>query len=73
MYPEGTIILTGISKWAGAGGWRLGAFSFPPELKAVREAMTVLASETYSAVSAPIQYAAMEAYKTDEPVRMDGA
>ena len=28
-YPEGTIISTGISKWAGAGGWRLGLFGFP--------------------------------------------
>ena len=29
-YPEGTIISSGLSKWCGAGGWRLGTFSFPP-------------------------------------------
>jgi aspartate aminotransferase len=26
FYPEGTILSTGLSKWAGAGGWRLGTF-----------------------------------------------
>ena len=31
-YPEGTVIFGGISKWAGAGGWRLGSASFPPNL-----------------------------------------
>ncbi|MGB0723745.1 MAG: pyridoxal phosphate-dependent aminotransferase, partial [Gammaproteobacteria bacterium] len=31
-YPEGTIISNGLSKWAGAGGWRLGAFAFPESL-----------------------------------------
>ena len=32
-YPEGTIISTGLSKWAGAGGWRLGLFVFPKNLR----------------------------------------
>lgn len=27
FYPEGTILSTGLSKWAGAGGWRLGTFT----------------------------------------------
>ena len=27
-YPEGTISSTGLSKWCGAGGWRLGTFIF---------------------------------------------
>jgi len=27
FYPEGTIITEGISKWCGAGGWRLGWIS----------------------------------------------
>ena len=31
-YPEGTIISSGISKWAGAGGWRLDFFAFPKEV-----------------------------------------
>jgi aspartate aminotransferase len=32
-YPEKTIISTGLSKWCGAGGWRLGYQIYPPELK----------------------------------------
>ena len=31
FYPEGTIISSGLSKWCGAGGWRLGTFTFPPD------------------------------------------
>ena len=64
-YPEGTIISTGISKWAGAGGWRLGFFVFSKELSWLREAMTNIASETYTSVSAPIQYAACSAFIKD--------
>jgi len=62
-YPEGTLITTGLSKWAGAGGWRLGAMIIPDELKSVYKAMMALASETFSAVSAPIQFAAVTAYE----------
>lgn len=61
-YPEGTIVASGLSKWAGAGGWRLGTFAFPRELKWLREAMAVVASETFTATSAPIQYAAVSAF-----------
>ena len=28
FYPEGTIITSGLSKWCGAGGWRLGTLIF---------------------------------------------
>ncbi|MDY0078102.1 MAG: aminotransferase class I/II-fold pyridoxal phosphate-dependent enzyme [Bacteroidales bacterium] len=63
FYPEGTIISSGLSKWCGAGGWRLGTFSFPPELHWLREAMATVASETYTSTSAPIQYAAITAFK----------
>ena len=31
--PEGTIISTGLSKWCGAGGWRLGFFAIPESLR----------------------------------------
>ena len=61
-YPEGTITLTGISKWAGAGGWRLGAFVFPSDLRWLLNAMAVYASETHSCVAAPIQYGAVPAF-----------
>ena len=62
-YPEGTIISSGLSKWAGAGGWRLGTFTFPAELKWLLDAMAVVASETFTSTSAPIQYAAVRAFK----------
>lgn len=61
-YPEGTIISSGLSKWCGAGGWRLGTFSFPPGLQWLQEAMAVVASETFTSTSAPIQYAAVKAF-----------
>ena len=35
FYPEGTIISSGLSKWCGAGGWRLGFFVIPEKLKKV--------------------------------------
>ena len=61
-YPEGTIISSGLSKWCGAGGWRLGTFSFPDSLRWLHRAMTIVASETYTSTSAPIQYAAVTAF-----------
>jgi len=63
--PEKTIISTGISKWCGAGGWRLGYFLVPNKLVEIKNMINVLASETFSAVSAPIQYAAIKAYEND--------
>lgn len=62
-YPEGTIISSGLSKWCGAGGWRLGTFAFPKSLDWLLDAMASVASETYTSVSAPIQYAAVRAFK----------
>ncbi|MDF0591650.1 pyridoxal phosphate-dependent aminotransferase [Candidatus Methanocrinis natronophilus] len=63
FYPEGTIISSGLSKWCGAGGWRLGTFTFPPDLDWLLEAMATVASETYTSVSAPIQFAAVHAFR----------
>ena len=63
--PEKTIVSTGLSKWCGAGGWRLGYFIVPNSLNKFKDMINVLASETFSAVSAPIQYAAIKAYEND--------
>jgi aspartate aminotransferase len=63
FYPERTIISSGLSKWCGAGGWRLGTFTFPDELTWLMEAMAAVASETYTSVSAPIQFAAVRAFR----------
>jgi aspartate aminotransferase len=63
--PEKTIISTGLSKWCGAGGWRLGYLIIPDTLKDLKNSINTLASETFSSVSAPIQYAAISAYSND--------
>ena len=63
--PENTIISTGLSKWCGAGGWRLGYFILPNNLSEITNQLKVLASETFSSVSSPIQYAAITAHKND--------
>ena len=63
--PENTIISNGLSKWCGAGGWRLGYFVIPDTLKELTISLKILASETFSSVSAPIQYAAIAAYNND--------
>jgi aspartate aminotransferase len=63
--PEKTIISTGLSKWCGAGGWRLGYFLVPDSLIEIKNMINVLASETFSAVSAPIQYAAIKAHENN--------
>jgi len=63
--PENTIISTGLSKWCGAGGWRLGYFVLPSSLLEITNQLKVLASETFSSVSSPIQYAAIAAHEND--------
>ena len=63
--PDKTIISTGLSKWCGAGGWRLGYFIIPDNLSNITNQLKVLASETFSSVSAPIQYAAIAAHENN--------
>ena len=63
FYPEGTIYSGGLSKWCGAGGWRLGVFAVPRPLRWLRDALVVIASETFTSTCAPVQYAAIEAYE----------
>ncbi len=64
-YPERTITTTGLSKWCGAGGWRLGAAflynNIEPEFK---QALIGIGSETYSCAPSPVQMAAKTAYKS---------
>lgn len=48
--------------WCGAGGWRLGTCSFPEQLRWLSTAISNMGSETFSATSAPIQYAAVRAF-----------
>lgn len=63
FYPNGTILSSGLSKWCGAGGWRLGTFTFPRPLRWLLDAMAAVASETYTSTSAPVQHAAVRAFR----------
>lgn len=69
FYPEGTIVASGLSKWCGAGGWRVGTFSFPPELDWLAGAMTTIASETFTSVCTPVQHAAIRAFAFDAEIQ----
>ncbi len=64
-YPEKTFISGGLSKWCGAGGWRVGFFAVPNKLSVLLENIKTLASESYSTVNSPSQFAAVEAYSGD--------
>jgi aspartate aminotransferase len=63
--PEATLVSGGLSKWCGAGGWRLGFVHIPDALAPLRRAVEAAASETFTSVSAPIQHAAVTAFGED--------
>jgi len=62
-YPEGTIVTTGLSKHLSLGGFRLGVALVPAGMEHIFEVIRAIASETFSAVSTPIQYAVMAAFE----------
>lgn len=63
FYPEKTITTTGLSKWCGAGGWRLGvALLYDGIEDEFKQALIGIASETYSCAATPVQMAAKVAY-----------
>ncbi|XP_065054027.1 aspartate aminotransferase-like [Rhopilema esculentum] len=64
-YPEGTILQNGLSKWASAGGWRLGYHIYPQQLAEIKAAVRSGGSHSYSCAGAPVQYAALEYFKFD--------
>ncbi len=66
-YPEGTIVMGGLSKDLSLGGWRIGVAVTPPTKagRALARAITNIATNVWSCVSAPVQYAALVAYGGD--------
>ena len=68
-YKEGTMVSSGLSKSFSAGGYRLGLMMIPDELSVIMDALKSVASETFSSVSAPVQYAAAEAYSSFDSIR----
>jgi aspartate/methionine/tyrosine aminotransferase len=66
-YPEGTIVLGGLSKHMSVGGWRFGVAILPAGRtgEALRRALENIAGSIWSCASAPIQHAALVAYSDD--------
>lgn len=66
-YPEGTVVLSGLSKHLSLGGWRLG-IAILPDHEAGRRlmmAMRVVAGEIWSTPTGPVQYAGITAFGED--------
>lgn len=68
-YPEKTIVFGGLSKVFSAGGYRLGFMVLPKKLENLQSCFQSLFSETFSAVSAPIQFSAIKAYKYQKTIK----
>lgn len=70
IFPEGTVLTGGLSKHLSLGGWRLGVGVVPNSVAGNRlmNALISVASETWSAVSGPIQFAAALAYSDDPEI-----
>ncbi|MGD1828931.1 MAG: pyridoxal phosphate-dependent aminotransferase [Spirochaetaceae bacterium] len=69
FYPEGTIVSTGLSKLFAGGGYRLGAMIIPPTLQIIKDSLSAIISETFSCVSCPVQYAALNGYSRFDELR----
>jgi aspartate aminotransferase len=61
--PDHSIVISGISKWLGAGGWRFGYVIIPNSLREIKHGILRCASESFSSVSAPISSAVTTAYE----------
>jgi aspartate/methionine/tyrosine aminotransferase len=69
-YPEGTVVLGGLSKHMSLGGWRFGVAILPAGRtgEALRRALQNIAGSIWSCVTAPVQYAALVAYSDDSDI-----
>jgi aspartate/methionine/tyrosine aminotransferase len=69
-YPERTIVTGGLSKHLSLGGWRFGAAVLPAnEFGAeLYRYMAAVASNVWTTVAAPVQYAAIVAYSDDPEI-----
>ena len=70
VYPEGTFVVSGISKFASAGGYRLGVGILPDSCPAEqREHFRRLGAATYSNVTTPVQHAGVAAFSESPAMR----
>jgi aspartate aminotransferase len=69
-YPEGTVVLGGLSKHLSLGGWRFGLAILPVGRAgdALRRALENVAGSIWSCVTAPVQCAALVAYSNDPEI-----
>ena len=63
IYPEGTFVTNGLSKSHAAGGYRLGYVIFPQYAIDLRAQFKKILATEYTAVSTPIQHAAIAGFE----------
>ena len=63
IYPEGTFVTNGLSKSHASGGYRLGYVIFPQHALNVKFQFKKILAMEYTAVSSPIQYAAVAGFE----------
>ena len=66
IYPEGTFVTNGLSKSHAAGGYRLGYVIFPQHAIDLRRQFKKILATEYTAVSTPIQHAAVAGFEISE-------
>jgi len=66
IYPEGTFVTNGLSKSHAAGGYRLGYVIFPQHATDVGEQFKKILATEYTAVSTPIQHAAVAGFQVSK-------
>lgn len=66
--PDITAVTSGLSKHLSLGGWRLGVALIPKKINGLFAMLNNIASETWSCVSSPIQFACVEAYKEHQDI-----
>ncbi|MGD8707790.1 MAG: pyridoxal phosphate-dependent aminotransferase [Nitrosopumilaceae archaeon] len=68
IYPEGTFVTNGLSKSHAAGGYRLGYVIFPQHALDVRRQFKKILATEYTAVSTPIQHAAVAGFEISSEI-----
>jgi aspartate aminotransferase len=70
FYPEGAVVLGGLSKHLSLGGWRIGVGIVPGHDAGARlmMALRVIAGEIWSTPTGPVQYAAITAFRGDPDI-----
>ena len=66
IYPEGTFVTNGLSKSHAAGGYRLGYVIFPQHAIDLRRQFKKILATEYTAVSSPIQHAAVAGFEISQ-------